>query len=141
MNQERLVPEITEQDMHLLPHNMRALAGVVGLGSLLKLVKHYGGCSALMVPKKANPDHYLWELIGPEAFRALVVQHQGDTIEIAKCEKATRELMYRKLRHEHFVLGDTQDCLARRYHLTVRQIRNICYYTEASEEDRNGSLF
>lgn len=128
-------------DLHLLPRNMRELAEVVGLVAFLALVETYGGRYPLRVPVKAHPDHALWALIGPDAFRALVARYQNELIEIARCQRAARELQRRAIRHEYFALNRSQDLLAHKYSLTVRHVRNILYYIRAPEEDRNGRLF
>lgn len=139
MNQT--APAISEQDMHLLPVNMRELAAVVGIPAFTILVEHYGGGFPLRIPNTANPDHALWELIGADAFRALVARYQGEKIEIAKCERAARELQRRSIRYEFFTLGHSQEYIAHKYRFTVRHIRNIAYYISEPQDDRNGSLF
>lgn len=132
---------ISAQDMHLLPRNMREIAETVGIPAFATLVLEYGGGFELCVPGEATPDHRLWELIGPDAFRALVQRFKGDRIEIAKCDRAARELQRRAIRHDYFVAGLFQDAIAKKYGLTVRHIRNILNYIREADEDRNGRLF
>lgn len=114
---------ITDDDLHLLPASMQWLANSIGLPAVLALVKTHGGLAPVYVPIKVTPDHYLMRLLGVEAFTKLVAEYGGDTLEIAKCERAVQALLYRQIRRE--CLGTTQDNLARKYGYTVRHIRNI----------------
>lgn len=131
--------ELEETDIELLPPSMQWLAKTVGLPAVLKLVQRHGGGMPLYVPVEFDPEHYLAALIGAEAFVALVAEYGGDEIEIAKCEDATRIMVWRAIRRE-YADGATQDRLALKYHYTVRNIRYILYGEEA-KDDRQVGLF
>lgn len=128
---------LDEQDIALLPPSMRWLAKTAGLSAVLALVRVHGGGAPVYVPATLRADHYLVRLVGLEAFAALVAEYGGTALEIARCERAARELVYRQIRREARE-GVTQNTLALRHGFTVRHIRTIL---ESQEEDRNGSLF
>ena len=93
----------------------------------------------MYVPVKVSTDHYLLHLIGAQAFAALVAEYGGDVLEIARCEKAARILLYRKIRQES-AEGATQNELALRHQFTVRHIRDILDGGEMVD-DRQQSFF
>ena len=127
---------LDEADIDLLPPSMQWLAKTIGLPAVLKLVRRYGGGAPIYIPVRVQPDHALLHLIGAQAFAALVSEYGGDLLEIARCEKAARVLLYRKIRGEK---NATQNDLALRYGFTVRHIRVI----QAGDEtdDRQQSFF
>ncbi|ADE10455.1 Mor transcription activator family protein [Sideroxydans lithotrophicus] len=127
---------LTDDDLHLLPTSMQWLAKTIGLPAVLAMVKTHGGLAPVYVPVKVTPDHYLNRLIGIQAFTDLVAEYGGDTIEIAKCERAVKDLLYRQIRKE--ILDTTQEVLASRYGYTVRHIRNI---VGDVVDDRQAGLF
>ena len=127
---------LTDDDLHLLPTSMQWLAKTIGLPAVLAMVKTHGGGAPVYVPNKVTPDHYLMRLVGVVAFTALVEEYGGVTVEITKCERAVKELLYRQIRRE--VLDSTQDKVARKYGYTVRHIRNIC---AGLVDDRQAGLF
>jgi len=128
---------LTDDDLHLLPTSMQWLAKTVGLPAVLAMVKTHGGGAPVYVPMKVTPDHYLVRLIGVQAFAALVAEYGGESIEITKCERAARVLLYRQIRNE-YLIGATQDRLALKYNYTVRHIRNI---VGVVVDDKQESLF
>jgi hypothetical protein len=129
--------DIDERDLHLLPKTMQDLAAVIGLPALLKLVEAYGGVP-VYVPVRLSSNWDLRDLLGDEAFFKLIDKHAGQRMEIPRCAKALRYIMYRKIRTES--LTTSQRDLALRYRYTIRHIRNIEMMGEP-EEDLNGSLF
>lgn len=112
-----------DNDLHLLPSTMQMLAKSIGLPAVMALVKTHGGLAPLYVPIKVTSDHYLVRLVGIEAFTKLVAEYGGDIIEIPKCERVARELIYHQIRRE--IIDATQEVLARKYGYTIRHIRNI----------------
>lgn len=142
MKVDAIADALTEDVQALLPSSMVRLARIIGLRAVVELVKHHGGGAPLYIPKEASPDHALWEQIGAEAFKALVQSCQGDRIEIPKCEKAAREILYRHIRHQHFVCGVSQGDLALANGYTARHIRSVLYYKpEATADARQIGLF
>lgn len=129
---------LEESDLHLLPPSMQWLAKAIGLTAMLKLVKAHGGGTPIYVPMTVQLDHRLLYLIGVPAFTALVSEYGGDQIEIARCEKAARVLIYREIRRE-YAEGKSQNTLALKYDLTVRRIRDIL--NSQMEDDMQGGLF
>lgn len=131
--------DLDETELHLLPRNMQWLAKAIGLRATLQLVKAHGGGQPVYVPAKVSPDHPLLNLIGHQAFAALVEEYGGNPLEIARCEKAARVLLYRQIREE-YAQGATQNELALRHGFTVRHIRAILDGGEM-EDDRQQSFF
>lgn len=128
---------LTDDDLPLLPPSMQWLAKAIGLPAVLAMVQAHGGGAPVYVPTKTTPEHYLARLIGGAAFESLVAEYGGEAIEITKCERAAQVLLYRQIRHE-YLMGATQDSLARKYHYTVRHIRNI---VGEVVDDRQQGLF
>lgn len=129
---------LEESDLHLLPPSMQWLAKAIGLTATLKLVKAHGGGTPIYIPMTVQLDHRLLYLIGVPAFTALVSEYGGDQIEIARCEKAARVLIYREIRRES-AEGASQNTLALKYEFTVRHIRDIV--CSDMEDDMQGGLF
>ena len=130
---------LEETDLHLLPTSVQWLVKAIGLAAALKLIKKHGGGMPVYVPVKISADHYLLHLIGAQAFATLVAEYGGDVLEIARCEKAARVLIHRKIRQE-YAEGATQNELALRYEYTVRHIREILDGGEMAD-DRQCGLF
>ena len=130
--------ELEESDIYLLPPSMQWLAKSIGLPGVLKLVKKHGGGAPVYVPVNVTPDHPLVHLIGAPAFEAMVSEYGGEAIEIARCEQAARELIYRQIRREADA-GATQNELALRHQFTVRHIRNIV--GDETADDRQQTFF
>jgi len=129
---------LQESDLHLLPPSMQWLVKAIGLTATLKLVKAHGGGTPVYIPMTVQLDHRLLYLIGMEAFTALVAEYGGYQLEIARCEKAARVLIYREIRRE-YAAGATQNTLALKYGYTTRNIRDILNSDEA--DDRQQSFF
>lgn len=132
--------DLDETELHLLPRNMQWLAKAIGLSATLKLVKVHGGGQPVYVPAKVSPDHPLLNLIGYQAFAALVEEYGGNPLEIARCEKAARVLLYRQIREE-YAGGATQNELALKHSFTVRHIRSILEGEDDGVDDRQQGLF
>ena len=130
--------DLDEADIDLLPPSMQWLVKAIGLPAVLRLVKKHGGGAPVYVPVKVTPDHSLLHLVGPTAFAALVAEYGGDLLEIARCEKAARIMLYRQIRFEA-AAGATQNHLALKHSFTVRHIRNIL--GDEPEDDRQVGLF
>lgn len=136
-----IISAVSENSLYLLPRNMRELAGLVGIPAFALLVKEYGGGAPLRIPPEANPDHRLWELLGPDIFNTLVIRYKREVVEVAKCDRIVREFQRQAIRYDYFNIGDTQDVIAKRYGFTVRHVRNILYYFNEPKPELNLSLF
>jgi hypothetical protein len=130
---------LEESDIDLLPPSMAWMVKVIGLSAVLALVQKYGGGTPVYVPSSVIEGHVLQKLIGADAFAALVGEYGGEAIPIAKCEKATRMLLWREIRQES-ADGATQNSLALKHGYTVRWIRIILDGSEL-EDDRQEQLF
>ena len=129
---------LDESDLHLLPPSMQWLAKAIGLTATLKLVKMHGGGTPIYIPMTVQLDRRLLYLIGMEAYTALVAEYGGDQLEIARCEKAARVLIYREIRRE-YAEGTPQNTLALKYEFTTRHIRDIL--NNEIEDDMQVGLF
>ena len=129
---------LNESDLHLLPPSMQWLAKAIGLTATLKLVKAHGGGTPIYIPMTVQLDHRLLYLIGMESFTSLVAEYGGDQLEIARCEKAARVLIYREIRRE-YAEGTPQNTLALKYEFTTRHIRDIL--NSEIEDDMQVGLF
>lgn len=129
---------LDESDLHLLPPSMQWLAKAIGLTATLRLVKMHGGGTPIYIPMTVQLDHRLLYLIGMEAYTALVAEYGGNQLEIARCEKAARVLIYREIRREYDE-GTPQNTLALKYEFTTRHIRDIL--NSEMEDDMQVGLF
>jgi len=114
-----LIKMITES----LPETVKEMVEIIGLTSALALVALRGG-EQLAIPKKCNPNHWLQEAIGVDAFNKMVKYYSGETFEIPRCCKAIRAVT-----HHHIIeeseQGVSSALLARRHGYTQRGIRKI----------------
>ena len=129
--------ELNESDLDLLPPSMRQFATEYGLPALLRLVEVHRG-TRIRVPVNPDPDSELCRVLGIEVYTALVKDHPGEFIEVARCLRATRHLVYRQIQKDSLTLSQRE--LALKYKYTERHIRNIEMLGEIPP-DRNGSLF
>jgi hypothetical protein len=129
--------DLTPADLDLLPPNMRQFAVEYGLPALLRLVEARGG-TRIRVPVNPDMDSDLCLVLGNEIYIALVKDHPGEFIEVARCLRATRHLVYRQIQQDSLTMSQRE--LALSYGYTERHIRNI-EMLGAVPPDRNGSLF
>lgn len=86
-----------EINTHLLPKQLQQLINVLGQDAALHLVEHRGGVP-LIVPKRVSTDHALCELLGPQAFAALVNEYGGIRIELPKNDAVLQQLRHQRVR-------------------------------------------
>lgn len=114
---------LDESDLHLLPPSAQWLVREIGLPSTLKLVEVYGG-TPICVPKRVGASCELLDVLGEDVFLKLQNKCSGMRLEIPRCLKAIRYIIYRKIRQDA-ASGIPQSELARRYKYTTRNIRKI----------------
>ena len=107
-----------------LPESMAYMSEIIGLEATLKIATECGGLR-LYVPVRIATDHWLYDLIGEEAFTKLVRHFQAEEIEIARCQQALANARARTLLDRH-TRGDSIAALAREYGMTERGVRNAC---------------
>lgn len=108
--------------IELLTKRTQELIDVTSLETALKLVERFGG-TTIWVPKNPKPEHALAQLIGLPDFKKLC-HYYGDTaVEIDRCVAVILALRDEQIRKDSEDLTDRQ--LARKHHLTERQIRRI----------------
>lgn len=127
----------TAIDIDLLEPLLQDLVDLIGLHPTMQLVHAYGGVR-LYVPKlELDGDHYLVRLIGPGAAKKLQSIYGGEPhFDIPKAERALRAVRNAAIRTKR--LNTSLRQLALEYHLTERQILNIC---SEMEDDRQVGLF
>lgn len=109
---------------HLLPSSLARIADYCGDEIMWLLWEHYGG-GHVVVPKHPAPEHHLCQSIGhPQALK-LSASFGGEMLRIPCAHNARLAARNELIRHD-YSNGMTQHQLARRYHLTERQIGHIC---------------
>ncbi len=133
------------------PVNLLEIIEVIGEAAALKLVERFGGTTArLPAIKNINDDHPLAQCIGVLLLTKLVLNignakghgqaGGGRWLYIAKCARSLRESRNREIVTLYCPPNNVPVVeLARRYHLSDRQIWNILGSTVV--DDRQVSLF
>lgn len=115
--------ELMEVEERYLPGVLREICGLVGLHDTLKIVQHFGG-TRLYIRQQFDPTHPLVALIGHAQATKLWTLKSGD-VDIPKAEIAIKAVRDKRIRQER-IGGIELARLAIKYHLTERQISNIC---------------
>ncbi|MFO1417275.1 MAG: Mor transcription activator family protein [Methylotetracoccus sp.] len=124
-------------DDALIPGQLRPLVEVAGWPAVCKLVEAYGG-TRLYVPKSLGPDHELARLIGFDEALALAALLGGEPhFDIPRCAGLARAARDAGLRADR-AAGMTFSQLARKYHMTERNVLNIL---GRERDERQGELF
>lgn len=116
---EQTAPDIDES---LLPESCLEWAEVVGVNNVLKIIAKHGG-TRVYVPVEIDERHPLSQLIGIESAKKLAAYCGGDYLEPPMGLAAKLSVRNAQIKQESRVLSQGQ--LARKYRLTIRQIRNI----------------
>ena len=112
---------------HKLPALIERIAFMIGQDRAMQLVEHAHGEGAngyVYVPRLPKPGQCLPSLIGMEATANLAHVYGGSTIKLPRCR-----VIYRAQRNSEVqrmaASGATVRALARAFHLTDRQVRNV----------------
>lgn len=111
--------------LHKLPGQLRMLVRIMGEAAAFKLAEHRGG-TPITVPLTLHraAERGLLELVGADAFAALVAELPGQTLQLPKYDSVLRQL-----RHQRVLAwraqGNTQAVVALATGYTVRQVINI----------------
>lgn len=122
---------------HRLPPQLRMLVRAMGEAPAFRLVEHRGG-TVLAVPKECSAEHWLFELVGPAAFAALVEAKGGETMELPKFDSVVRQ--YRHLRVRELLRWRTVNEVALEMNYSRRHVINISN-AEKQERSMQGDLF
>lgn len=110
-------------NLQLLPPQLRMLVRIMGEQPAFKLVEVRGG-TPIVVPVKVSPDHWLMDIVGPQAFAALVNEMAGMTTDLPKADAIFRQWRHQRV---HALVGgrmtDAEIALATGY--TRRHVINI----------------
>lgn len=122
------------------PVNLLEIIEIIGEAAALKLVERFGGTTPrLPAIKNINADHPLAQCIGIETLTILAKETGGGRwLYVAKCARGLREARNRDI-VALYTDGVKVEELARRYHLSDRQIWNILGSTVV--DDRQAGLF
>lgn len=115
-----------------LPESIQYLMTIISVESVVSLVKAYGGAS-IAVPSKANPNHYLAELIGMIDFKKLVAIFADTRLEIPACSR------FIALMRAFSVLqakraGVSSRTLALKYGISQRSVSMLSKRAQAAEK-------
>jgi hypothetical protein len=131
---------ITPSTLTVTPVNLLEVVEIIGEAAALKLVERFGGTTPrLPAIRNINPDNELAQCIGIEALTELVKATGGGRwMYVAKCARSLRDARNREIVQLYSESVPVVE-LARRYHLSDRQIWNILGSTVV--DDRQVSLF
>lgn len=110
-------------DSNLLPESLKPIAELIGMPSTISLVERYGG-GRLYIPRNANNDHALVQVLGREAVEALASVHAGESIELPLATAALRRARDMEI-YRRYNSGDSAEQLAKDYGATRRHIYRI----------------
>ena len=96
----------------------------LGEANTTKLIAQYGGCERLYIPVRFAPEHPLCLLLGQEVVQQLSDEFGGLSVEIPRAY-ALQIAVRNKLILSDKEAGMSQSELARKYRMTVRNIRKI----------------
>jgi hypothetical protein len=136
------VTQIAPSTLTVTPVNLLEIVEIIGEAAALKLVEQFGGTTPrLPAIKNISADHPLAQCIGIEALTALAKETGGGRwLYVARCANGLREARNREIVRLYSPPYDVPVAeLARRYHLSDRQIWNILGSTVV--DDKQVSLF
>ncbi|MCE7915392.1 MAG: hypothetical protein DYH15_12130 [Nitrosomonas sp. PRO4] len=128
-----MLEQITSADIdeYLLPESCLEWSGVIGVNNVLKIIAKWGG-TRLYVPVAINEQHPIAQLIGIKAAEKLVSYCGGDYIEPPVGLVAKLSIRNAQIKEDNKAMSQSQ--LARKYNLTIRQIRNILSDCEKNDD-------
>lgn len=110
-----------------LPQTAQDIVDVIGMDAAMALVRRYPGIP-LKVPKGRRLDgamvQRLSSEIGPDAAMKFIRHYKGEVVVIPRCADALRAMRNKQIIAQ-YGNGVTVADLARKYKLTVRQIRSV----------------
>lgn len=125
--------------MNHLPASVLELIQVIGIGPALALVRAYGG-NVLKMPSRARRSGVLRtrliEILGEAAALKLIDHYAGETLAIARCDRALRDERNRRIVADYDA-GWPVAALATRERMTERQIRTILASVPGEAGDAN----
>lgn len=102
------------------------LVDLVGIQATLAIVERWGGIRMYAPePRSLHPDHPLVEAVGQDAAEAIAAQFQSEPVLVPRAVALVRRVRNHRIRTEHRRDGDSAAVLARRYGLSLRQVRYI----------------
>jgi len=136
------VTQIAPSTPTVTPVSLLEIVEIIGDAAALKLVEQFGGTTPrLPALRNISADQQLAQCIGLEALTKLAQETGGGRwLYIPRCAKGLREARNREITRLYSPPHDVPVAeLARRYHLSDRQIWNILGSTVV--DDRQAGLF
>jgi hypothetical protein len=130
-------PDLSAINPLSLPPQLRMLMRVLGESAAYKLVEQRGG-SYVIVPKRFVPEHDLHEILGTQAFMALIDACGSETLQLPKYDSVLRQIRHQRVM-ELIGKGYLLREVALKVNYTVRQVINIKQANEVRE--MQGSLW
>lgn len=125
--------------LELLPSSLADIARVIGVAATLKLCEARPG-GRIFIPKEATPDHWIAELLGIDAFAALVHVYKGERPEIPLAHKWQLRIKERAIVSARRA-GQSQYEVAQQYGMTQRGIRKAERRAESRTDTDQLDLF
>lgn len=129
----------------LMPDSLVFITKLIGVAHVLALIESFGGTN-LVIPRKQGIaiNNEIAAVIGVERLKAIAEQHQlgGTTLEIPVATSITQQMRNRLICQQAARMSRSK--LARRYNLTIRQIRTIINQPKeikSKRDDRQQDLF
>jgi hypothetical protein len=116
-------PDLTAINPLNLPPQLRKLMRVLGEAAAYKLVEQRGG-SYVIVPKRFVAEHDLHEVLGTQAFMALIEACGSETLQLPKYDSVLRQVRHQRVM-ELLGKGYLLREVALKVNYTVRQVINI----------------
>lgn len=110
-----------------LPGTVAKIAAMIGHEKAMLLVEHAysdGATGFVYFPRIPQPGQCLVSLVGIEASRKLADAFGGTTLKLPKCQAIQRAQRNAEVRRM-VAAGASVHTIARTFHLTVRQVRNV----------------
>lgn len=104
------------------------LAEVAGWDAAIKIADMRGG-TQIRIPQEPAPEHWLWDLLGEQAARAISARYGGSCLWVPKNDADSLRMRNEQIRADRRA-GATINALAQRYRLTDRQIYSILRIVE-----------
>lgn len=140
-----------DEVQHLLPEMAKLIATLIGLPKALKLVEAWGGTTFPVSKNKRREGQIRFEaladVVGVDAAEILTRHFGGEVLSIPRCAAAMREVRDRMIRAEfdqetlqHTAVFAVNQ-LARRYHMTERNVWMVLKRADQGTETKQTELF
>lgn len=123
----------------LLPESILDLIDCIGAEATGVLVDRRGGVT-LNVPTRPDPEHWLHQALGAEAYHKLVHHYRGEEIWIPRCQAALHALKKQQI-IDGKAAGESTVDLALKHGVSDRYVRNVLAEHRAAIDEDQLDLF